>query len=175
MKWSAYATERIDCIVRPCVQNPWYCLHSPDQCFLHGMILLSWRPKNWKIKKRRCLHGRSERDRGRSAARMCVCACVLTGRLTPSAWRSVCSLLLMCSVFDCDSVELAVLSRRASRCDIMCNVVLHPPTHPPLWSRVAPSDCLSLPVVLVHPLLSWHCVFAVVILGKHEKLIHTID
>lgn len=28
MKWSAYAAECIHCIVRPCVQNPWYCLHS---------------------------------------------------------------------------------------------------------------------------------------------------
>ncbi|KAK5888851.1 hypothetical protein CesoFtcFv8_014906 [Champsocephalus esox] len=33
MKWSAYAAECIDCIVRPCVQNPWYCLHSPINVF----------------------------------------------------------------------------------------------------------------------------------------------
>ncbi|XP_010784288.1 receptor-type tyrosine-protein phosphatase delta-like [Notothenia coriiceps] len=36
MTWSAYAAECIDCIdciVRPCVQNPWYCLHSPINVF----------------------------------------------------------------------------------------------------------------------------------------------
>ena len=33
MKWSAYAAECIDCIVRPCVQNLWYCLHSPINVF----------------------------------------------------------------------------------------------------------------------------------------------
>lgn len=75
----------------------------PDQCFLHGMILLSWRPKNWKIKKRRCLHGRSERERERSTACMCV-----DWRTDTRAWHSVCSRLLICS--HCDIIELAVLS-----------------------------------------------------------------
>lgn len=73
----------------------------PDQYFLHGMILLSWRPKNWKIKKRRCLHGRSERERERSTA------CMSVDWLTDTrAWRCVCSRLLTC--LDCDIVELAV-------------------------------------------------------------------
>lgn len=103
MKWSAYAAECTDCIVRPCVQNPWYCLHSPINVPLHGMILLSWRPKNWKIKKRRCLHERSERERERSTA--CMSG---DWRIDTRAWHSVCSRLLICS--DCDIIELAVLS-----------------------------------------------------------------
>lgn len=84
MKWSAYAAECTDCIVRPCVQNPWYCLHSPINVPLHGMILLSWRPKNWKIKKRRCLHERSERERERSTA--CMSG---DWRTDTRAWHSV--------------------------------------------------------------------------------------
>lgn len=56
----------------------------PDQCFLHGMILLSWRPRNWKIKKNDvCMEGVREKERGAplhvygvsdsSAWYMCVC------------------------------------------------------------------------------------------------------
>lgn len=65
------------------------------------MILLSWRPKNWKIKKRRCLHGRSEREKEKGAP----LACLLTDT---RAWHSVCSRLLICS--NCDISELAILS-----------------------------------------------------------------
>lgn len=81
MKWSAYAAECIDCIVRPCVQKPLVLPSLPDQCFLHGMILLSWRPKNWKIKKRGdvCMEGAREREKEKGAP----LACLLTDGLTP--------------------------------------------------------------------------------------------
>lgn len=47
----------------------------PDQCILHDMIVLSWRPGNWETQSRWCLHGRSQRSGGRSAA---LHACRLT-------------------------------------------------------------------------------------------------
>lgn len=113
-KWGEQSCCEDDEAVRPCSRVPWLHCEAlcaeplvlpslPDQCFLHGMILLSWRPKNWKIKKRQCLHGRSERERERSTACMGVDWQTDTG-----AWRNVCSPLMICS--DCDIIELAALS-----------------------------------------------------------------
>lgn len=120
MKWSAYAAECIDCIVRPCVQNPWYCLHSPINVFCMVWSCCHGDPRIGRLKKRRCLHGRSERERERSTACMSV-----DWRTDTRAWHSVCSRLLICSdwyYWTCCLV-MSCCCLFCPFCIIMCNVV----------------------------------------------------
>lgn len=108
----------------------------PDQCFLHGMILLSWRPRNWKIKKRRCLHGRSERERKRKEHRLHD-VCLVTDT---KAWHTVC--LLRCA--HCDIIELAVVS-------CLATVFIFVPFCVTTWDVMPqlPCQCVAFSVALV--------------------------
>lgn len=130
MKWSAYAAECIDCIVRPCVQNPWYCLHSPINVFCMVWSCCHGDPRIGRLKWADvCMEGVSERERERSTACMSVDWQTDTG-----AWHRVCSRLLIRS--HRDIIELAVLSCLAADglflfifSRIMCYIVSQLPFH----------------------------------------------
>lgn len=78
MKRSAYAAECIDCIVRPCVQNPWYCLHSPINVFCMVWSCCHGDPRIGRLKRGNvCMEGVREKEKGAPLA------CVLTDGLTP--------------------------------------------------------------------------------------------
>lgn len=96
-KRSACVAECIDCIVRPCVQNPWYCLQSPINVFCMVWSCCHGDPRIGRLKRGNvCMEGVGEKEKG---------ARLLTDGLT-AAWLSVCSCLLICS--GCDIIELAV-------------------------------------------------------------------
>lgn len=79
-KRSAYAAECIDCIVRPCVQSPWYCLHSPINVFCMVWSCCHGDPRIGRLKRGNvCMEGvRGKRERSmsvdwRTDSRMAQC------------------------------------------------------------------------------------------------------
>lgn len=76
-KWSAYAAECIHCIVRPCVQNPWYCLHSLINVFCMVWSCCHGDPRIGRLKRGNvCMEGVREKEKGAPLA------CLLTDGLT---------------------------------------------------------------------------------------------
>lgn len=64
-RWSAYAAECIDCIVRPCVQKPWYCLHSLINVFCMVWCCCHGDPRIGRLKRGNvCMKGVGEKEKG---------------------------------------------------------------------------------------------------------------
>lgn len=76
-KWCAYAAECIYCIVRPCVQSPWYCLHSPITVSAWYDLVVMETQELEDIKE--AMFAWKELKRGRKPHRF---ACALTDGLT---------------------------------------------------------------------------------------------
>lgn len=61
----AHAAECLDCIVRPCVQNPWYCLHSPINVFCMVWSCCHGDPRIGRLKRGNvCMEGVREKEKG---------------------------------------------------------------------------------------------------------------
>lgn len=154
MKWSAYAAECIDCIVRPCVQNPWYCLHSPINVFCMVWSCCHGDPRIGRLKGGDvCMEGAREKEKGAPLA------CVLTDGLTREH-GTVCvhaywcaRVVILLNLLPC---HVPLLLSRLPFVIIMCSVVSQLPCHP-----LQPCTCctwvesVAPAVMLVHALLLW--------------------
>lgn len=154
MKWSAYAAECIDCIVRPCVQNPWYCLHSPINVFCMEWSCCHGDPRIGRLKRGDvCMEGVREKEKGAPLA------CLLTDGLTQEH-GTVCvhaywyaRIVILLNLLSCH-VYIYIFFWI-----IMCNIASQLPCHH-IFSNsalVALSGNLALAVMLVHALLFWSC------------------
>lgn len=152
MKRCAYAAaECIDCIVRPCVQNPWYCLHSPINVFCMVWSCCHGDPRIGRLKRGDvCMEGVREKEKGAPLA------CLLTDWLTPehgtlcvyAYWYA--PIVILLNLLSCHISQLSpffffFLSFRVIMCGIVC----------PSPRVIASAPILhllsgNLPVMLVH-------------------------